>query len=309
MAFQDGASDQVASVMMFDGDAWVPVGDPGISAGIASFTTLDFDSGDTPYLAYKDEANSGSLTVQTYTTAGWQLVGSEGFSPGAVNFPVIQLNGLDVPYVAFSYDAEASVMRYNGTTWEIVGVQSFSESISVSMPWYTSLTFGPSDIPYVAYAAQRVYVLGYDGEWQPVGTLPLIDEYSDYTAMDIAADGTIYVAFTNAAGSANVMSYTVAAQPTPSPVPTEAAPTPTPSPIPTEAAPTPTPSPTETTSASVSSETTQTTVSPTLAPTQAEDDAQNPKTGTDGYGGWILFVFLPGAFLIMIIGYKRHQKS
>jgi len=308
VAFQDGMSGNKATVMRFDGTAWVPVGSAGISGGTASFTTLDFDRADMPYLSYQDGANSNSLTVQTYTAAdGWQILGQAAFSPGAVNFPVIQLNGLDVPYVAFTdlfNGYEASAMRFNGTTWEQVGNPAFSQGISFSMPWYLSLAFDQADNPYVAYAAQRVYVFRYSGSWQPLGTLPLTDFYSDYTAMAIAADNTVFVGFTDGdstggnAGKATVMRYAAAAQPSPTqaaPTPTEVPPTPTEvPPTPTEAPPTPTeapPTPTE--------------VPPT--PTTPADEEQNPKTGHFPDGGLASILVLTVSVLLIVHNRRQHR--
>ncbi|MDW7659031.1 MAG: hypothetical protein SCM11_17825 [Bacillota bacterium] len=297
VAFQDEANSNKASVMMFNEDSWTLVGPAGISEGIASFTTLDFDSSHNPYLAYRDSFNSDGATVQKYTSGeGWQVLGSEAFSPGEVNFPVIQLNQLDVPYLAFAdrYNgSEATVMYFNGSIWQLVGDPALSTGISFSIPWYLSLKFDQANNPYITYAAQRIYAFYYDGSWHELGELPLVDVYSDFSAMDIADDGTVYVAFTDGgnADKATVMSFAAGVQPTPTPTPTEAAPTPTPTLTPTGAAPTPTPTDT----------------APT--PTPVDDQETNPQTGTTAVSSWMIIGLFAFCVLILILSDRRPNRN
>jgi hypothetical protein len=52
-------------VKKFDGTAWVDVGSPGFSGGVAYFTDLEFD-GSTPYVVYQDVSNSYKATVMRF---------------------------------------------------------------------------------------------------------------------------------------------------------------------------------------------------------------------------------------------------
>ena len=75
-------------------------------------------------------------------------MGSAGFSPGSAGSVSLAFDA-GVPHVAFidgGYGQRATVMRYNGSTWEIVGSAGFSASIANS----TSLGVD-TGILYVAF--------------------------------------------------------------------------------------------------------------------------------------------------------------
>jgi hypothetical protein len=81
---------------------------------------------------------------------------------------------IGTPYVAYR-DAnnlyKLTVMRFNGTSWEVVGTPGFSDGQS----YYMSLTLDSGDIPYVAYTdaanSWRLTVQKFNGSsWEVVGT-------------------------------------------------------------------------------------------------------------------------------------------
>ena len=71
-----------ATVMRYDGSAWVAVGGAGFSAGQAVYTSLAFAPDGTPYVAYMDVANGCKATVMRYDGSGWVAVGGAGISAG-----------------------------------------------------------------------------------------------------------------------------------------------------------------------------------------------------------------------------------
>ena len=113
-------------------------------------------------------------------TPVWQLVGSAGFGGTGYNagakYLTMALDTNSIPYVTFAnngnYD-KATVMKYNGNTWEQLGttLPSYAETFS------TSIAINSNGIPYVAYIApDEAYtgfwanVVRYDGNsWVNVG--------------------------------------------------------------------------------------------------------------------------------------------
>jgi hypothetical protein len=160
VAFKDRANSWYVSVMEFTGntetdsdgqpnDGWEYVGSPGFSAGTVLYTSL-YVYNDIPYICYEDGGASGRATVMKYD-GSWQYVGSQGFTPGRAEYPSLHMyNG--TPYVAYreinasTQLHKASVMKYNGTSWEDVGTPGFSSGTAD----YNSL-FVYSGTPYVAY--------------------------------------------------------------------------------------------------------------------------------------------------------------
>jgi len=113
--------------------------------------------------------------VETAPT-GWQPVGAPGFWATNVFDTKLALDTSGTPYVAFrSYDQaangyKATVMRNNGTAWEVVGTPGFSAGGTQD----PSLALDGAGTPYLAYSdysySSKVTVMRYNGtEWQPVG--------------------------------------------------------------------------------------------------------------------------------------------
>jgi hypothetical protein len=84
VAYADGNNNRRATVMKWDGDEWIQVGDgAGFSDGSIGHLSLDIDSNGIPYVAYTDD--NGQATVMKYTDGGdtgWEPVGSPRFSDG-----------------------------------------------------------------------------------------------------------------------------------------------------------------------------------------------------------------------------------
>ena len=66
-----------ATVMMFDGNTWIPVGDKGLPSTSfqSSYTSLAIDENDVPYLALRDGGHAQKLTVMKYNGEEWENVG------------------------------------------------------------------------------------------------------------------------------------------------------------------------------------------------------------------------------------------
>jgi hypothetical protein len=136
--------------------------------------------------------------------AGWQLVGQPAFWATNVFDTKLALDTSGTPYVAFrSYDGavngyKATVMRYNGTAWEVVGTPGFSAGGTQD----PSLALDGAGTPYVAYTdqayGQKATVMRYNGTaWEPVGAPGFSTSVVGGTSLALDAAGTPYVAYSD----------------------------------------------------------------------------------------------------------------
>ena len=125
------------------GADWQAVGNKAFSDGDTEYTSLFVYNNEgipVPYVFYKDtdRNNHGSVMAYNESSSSWQDVGQKAFTNGAigasendtVSLFVFDDNGNPLPYVAFrdiSQDNKASVMKFNGTDWENVGIPGISE--------------------------------------------------------------------------------------------------------------------------------------------------------------------------------------
>jgi hypothetical protein len=129
------------TVMRFDGQSWVTVGSTEFTWGTPGAFTID---GASPVVAVWQPGPSIVSTVYRYDAAsGWVSLGTvpnmeEGvFSAGG--------NGLYAAYRDMAHGRKASVSRYNGGGWALVGSAAFSDDCVYNL----SLASEPS--PWIAY--------------------------------------------------------------------------------------------------------------------------------------------------------------
>lgn len=170
VAYRDGGYAGKATVMKFNGTAWVAVGIPGFSAGAVEFTTLSF-IGTTPYLCFKDSANGGKATVMSFNGSNWVSVGPAGFTASAVDQIEMKSEGsnLYVAYCDVLNSNKISVKKWNGTSWVTVGVEAFSTGLAQN----PHLAFDATT-PYVSFSdgtlSNKASVMKFDGTaWINVG--------------------------------------------------------------------------------------------------------------------------------------------
>jgi len=142
----------------------------------------------------------------------WTAVGGPGFSDGEAFCTSLAIAADGTLYVAYKgNDNKATVMKYSGTGWELVGSAGFSAGTTD----YISLALA-GGTPYVAYqdwgidkkATVMKYNAGLTG-WEEVGSPGFSAGYIDYTSLAIGSGGTLYVAYKDAANEdkATVMRY------------------------------------------------------------------------------------------------------
>lgn len=135
----------------------------------------------------------------------WQEVGQGGFSDGEAYSQKMALDGL-TPYVAYfddSNDRHITVKKYNGSSWESVGGESFGEKV-------TELDFAIENGElYVAYVHEsNISVMKHEGgQWVYAG--PSAFAKGDNISLSVSG-GIPYVAFQDgdASGDLSVLSLT-----------------------------------------------------------------------------------------------------
>lgn len=157
---------------------------------------------------YKVKVSNGSevvsnaaalaVTVPTFNNERfWKNRGTAGFSASDADYSVTALDANNMPYVAFADGAnsdKATVMKFNGTSWDIVGTAGFSTSSNV---YNFSIVFDASNMPYVAYVGGNnlIEVKHFNGtSWTNVGTSGLANQ-AEGLSFALDASGTPYVAY------------------------------------------------------------------------------------------------------------------
>ncbi len=184
--------------------SWHFVGSEEFSAGGAGATTIAADPSGTPYVAYIDEANSNKASVMKYNGSNWVNVGVPGFSPGEVGWIALAIDPSGTPYVTFQDYAmsstlpPATVMKYNGSSWVIVGTEGFSSGKVI----YTAMAIDATGTPYVCYQDDAysggATVQKFDGStWVTVGSHAFSAGEVTSTAIAIDNTGAPYVGYTD----------------------------------------------------------------------------------------------------------------
>lgn len=216
VAYRDGATAK-ATVFKYNGSSWVNVGLPAVSAGNAWFVTIALDNAGTPYVGYSDSLASKKVSVKKFDGTSWVYVGTQGFSPTQSNYHSIAIDPTTgMPMISFGEgnatgsNAAADVMKFNGSTWSLVGMRTFSSG----PVWDTFLAVTNAGTPIVAVAdifnAGKATVMKYSGSsWASIEQSGLSPGLAPYTSMTVDNAGTPYVAFSdmNNGKKASVMYY------------------------------------------------------------------------------------------------------
>lgn len=155
VAYEDSFNDQKATVMKFNGSNWEVVGAVGFSDGSSKFISLAIDGNNVPYVAYQDGANDTKTTVMKFNGSSWEVLGTKGFSFAESAYQSLAIDNNNVPYVAYQDSPEgfnpnsSTVKKFNGSTWELVGVRSF---VAGGVTAFQSLAIDNNNIPYLAYS-------------------------------------------------------------------------------------------------------------------------------------------------------------
>lgn len=183
MAYTGKGHDNKVTVMKFNGQQWVAVGDSWFSAGAAGYVSLAISNQGIPFVSYIDEDNQFKASVQEFNGNHWVYVGQAGFSEDTVLNTDLAINKEGQPYIIYqdltpggnSTDPysriKATVEKYNGNKWVTVG----KPGISVGWARWPSIAIDNKDVPYVIYEDIGEYGLPaiakkFDGKgWKRVG--------------------------------------------------------------------------------------------------------------------------------------------
>ena len=220
VAYKDATNSNKATVRKFSGTSWDDVGNPGFSADIVDYTSL-FVYGGIPYVAYQDRTDPffwGEYKANSmkFNGTSWEVVpasATEGFSDDKADYTSLYIDN-GTPYVAYSDNSKgkrATVMKFNGTSWDDVVDQLLFTPISTTEVQYTSL-YVENDTPYIAYKdmadfsgiKEKATVRKFNGtEWEDVGTPGFSTAEVNYTSLFID-NGTPYVAYQDMANISDV---------------------------------------------------------------------------------------------------------
>ena len=144
-------------------------------------------------------------TAKAAGTQNWAVVGTAHFSTSGTwlkTYTSLAFDDADTPYVAYQDSGnskKATVMKFNGRSWETVGIPGFSagtaDCISLAIHGNT---------PYVAYVdggnGGKATVMKYNGSsWETVGTPGFSAGQALYTPLAFDDAGTPYVAYADLA--------------------------------------------------------------------------------------------------------------
>lgn len=214
MSFSDYPNANKATLMKYDGSNWISLGgtmgfskQATFTQGISPSKACDFiiTEDGSPYMGYIENSKSDFVTVKKYnfTTSEWDSVGASGFSitnATHLNMDFYQ----NLPYVAYTQKTspyKATVMRYNGSAWTLVGQQSFTPGGAHQV----DISISPNGTPYVVYKdvanANKATVMMFNGvSWVTVGNPGFSVGQVYEPNIIITAGGIPYVAFVDTVG-------------------------------------------------------------------------------------------------------------
>lgn len=183
------------TIMNFDGNDWVAVGDPYTSV-LGAVPVLAFSTTGTPYVAFSN-ISTGQPTIISFNGTSWELVGSPIASVNLatnVSFAISSDNTLYVGTADIA-DYYLKMFTFNGSSWEQIG----STGTEVSSG-DTNMAFSPSGTLYVAYKNTNTKsgVIKYNGsDWENVGDAQFSTIGITMTTLAFSPDGTAYIAYSD----------------------------------------------------------------------------------------------------------------
>ena len=143
------AIDERATVLKYNGTAWVAVGPMGFTDGEIEDLRLAFDHDGVPHVAFRDYAHDYRGSVMRYSGGAWSYVGTPGFTAGMAFDMNLVFAPDGVPWIAL-YESggttNAFVYRWEGGAWAKVGDAGCALD---GAGCYLSMAFAPDGSPRV----------------------------------------------------------------------------------------------------------------------------------------------------------------
>ncbi|HXP49040.1 MAG TPA: hypothetical protein VN922_03755, partial [Bacteroidia bacterium] len=177
--------------------------------------TLAMDKHGNPFVLYNEyyQLSTYNAVVRKFTNNKWSPVGSPDFiNDQTLNDMTIDKYG--TPYVVVedgSVGNKATVMKYNGTSWVLVGTKGFTAGTALR-PKIAVDTIGT---PYVIYTdvlnSSKANVMKFNGtSWVNVGNADFSSSSITYSSITFSSTDTLYVAFSlnnGSGGGISVMKF------------------------------------------------------------------------------------------------------
>lgn len=201
-SYADGNNVSRAAVMMYNGTSWVSIGSS-LSVGECQYSTMRVVN-DTPYVAFIDNGNA-TVNVLKYNGTSWLPLGGGPVASTPASYATLVTDNFDSLYVAYQDNGnggKATVQKFNGTSWNLVGTAFLSQTNGGA--YDISVAFNSSNVPYVAYwnpypAGPAPSVEKFDGtNWVNVGAPSFTSTIVQFTSIAIGTNDTPYVAFNEA---------------------------------------------------------------------------------------------------------------
>ena len=187
--------DGMLSVMSNNGGEWSYLGDPNF-ATVGSIA-LSVDNG-TVYVAFEDMDYEGRISVKKYSN-GWEYVGTPGFSTdkGVIAMDMFARDGnVYVVYRDHSFDLKATVMKFDGEAWSVVGNPGFSGGTYDSYNGITVIDGQPYVIAWNSNAQATVYTFA-GTSWETVGGEAVSSGQGIYSSIYSSNEGDLYIAYSD----------------------------------------------------------------------------------------------------------------
>ena len=138
----------------------------------------------------------------TYAQSTWNYLGGRGFSGITGYYSSMVITGT-TPYVVFEGGESrgpASVMMYNGSSWQNIGAPGFTGAANSNALFTTIAINKHGNVPYIAYVdetnSSKAMVMKYTGSaWDTVGTADFSAAHATFTSIAIDSGGIPYVAY------------------------------------------------------------------------------------------------------------------
>lgn len=189
--YRDSAHQNKATVMKFDGSNWVTVGTAGFTPVRVGTIHLVLDNSGNPYISYYDASvTAQNVVVMKFNGTNWVALPATTAGIGDYSFA---LDSANIPYILYSntvptsiISAKATLLKYNGTAWQIVGLDNFTAGSAV----YPQLIFDNNNVPCITYQDGanngKVTVMKYiSNTWTGVGTAIPFPGSSSYPSLKI----------------------------------------------------------------------------------------------------------------------------